>query len=71
MKHILRDRTITLLLLVLFVCLFPQYFLNDSFGLQTLNSSGKVHLYTMPGVQHTTWHGNQKVFDKFIEPHLK
>ena len=47
-----------------------QFYINDNFGLKTLDETGRVHIYEIPGVQHLHWHGNKTVFDCCIEPWL-
>ncbi|XP_033098762.1 lysosomal thioesterase PPT2-A-like [Anneissia japonica] len=47
-----------------------EVFLKDSFGLQSMHDSGRIQTYTISGVAHTSWHDNQTVFDKCIEPWL-
>ncbi|CAH3153500.1 unnamed protein product [Pocillopora meandrina] len=47
-----------------------QVYLEDTFGLRTLDERGSVHQYTFPGVNHTHWHGTEKVFVEAIEPWL-
>ncbi|XP_013388652.1 lysosomal thioesterase PPT2-B [Lingula anatina] len=47
-----------------------EYYIKDSFGLQTLNKRGSLHKYVIPGVKHTHWHGNKDVFEKCIEQWL-
>ncbi|XP_048777988.2 lysosomal thioesterase PPT2-A-like isoform X1 [Ostrea edulis] len=47
-----------------------RYFLEDSFGLQTLYKQKKIKTYTIPGVQHIHWHSNKTVFDNAILPWL-
>ncbi|XP_071948156.1 lysosomal thioesterase PPT2-A-like [Antedon mediterranea] len=47
-----------------------EVFLKDSFGLRTMYNNGQIHTCTVPGVEHTTWHDNQMVFDKCIEQWL-
>ena len=47
-----------------------QFFLNDSFGLQTLYNRKRIQTYSIPGVQHIHWHTNKTVFDCCIEPYL-
>jgi palmitoyl-protein thioesterase len=47
------------------------FYISDSFGLKTLDTEGRVHVYEVPGVQHLHWHGNKTVFDNYIEPWLK
>jgi len=47
-----------------------QFYINDNFGLKTLDETGRIHVYEIAGVQHTHWHGNKTVFDCCIEPWL-
>ncbi|KAL5470902.1 hypothetical protein EMCRGX_G028956 [Ephydatia muelleri] len=47
-----------------------DYYLQDSFGLRTLDTSGRITLYTVPGIQHLEWARNQDVFNNYIEPWL-
>lgn len=47
-----------------------EFYLNDSFGLKTLNSLGKLHIHTVPGVRHVEWHRTESVFKCCIEPYL-
>lgn len=47
-----------------------DYYVKDSFGLQTLDKAGKVKVFQVAGVEHTHWHGNKTVFDTCIEPYL-
>lgn len=47
-----------------------RYFLEDSFGLKTLFSEGKIKIYVIPGVQHVHWHSNRTVFNSAILPWL-
>jgi len=42
----------------------------DSFGLKTLDESGRVERFVFPGVEHTHFHKNRDVFTRAIEPHL-
>ena len=44
--------------------------MNDSFGLRTLNETGRVKVFEIPGVHHTQWHVNLSVFNCCIEPYL-
>ncbi|KAL5470903.1 hypothetical protein EMCRGX_G028957 [Ephydatia muelleri] len=46
------------------------FYLQDSFGLHTLQNAGKITAYTVPGIQHTEWPNNQDVFSTYIEPWL-
>ncbi|EDO31718.1 predicted protein, partial [Nematostella vectensis] len=45
-------------------------YLDDTFGLQTLDKRKAVHMYTFPGIEHVKWHGSEQVFDKAIKPWL-
>lgn len=47
-----------------------EWYLNDAFGLRTLNSQGRIHTFTIPGIQHRHWHLEQKVFELCIKPWL-
>lgn len=47
-----------------------QYYLDDTFGLQTLNAKGNLYVYEIPGVEHTRWHGDKDVFNCCVAPHL-
>ncbi|XP_074655182.1 lysosomal thioesterase PPT2-A-like isoform X2 [Tubulanus polymorphus] len=47
-----------------------SWFSNDTFGLQTLAKQKRLHVFTVPGVQHTQWHKNRTVFEKFVAPWL-
>eukprot|EP00731_Ephydatia_muelleri_P021333 Em0013g1060a len=47
-----------------------MFYLQDSFGLHTLQNAGKITAYTVPGIQHTEWPNNQDVFSTYIEPWL-
>ncbi|XP_054831228.1 lysosomal thioesterase PPT2 [Eublepharis macularius] len=45
-------------------------YLQDTFGLKTLDARGDIVFYTMPGVSHTLWHSNRTVYDRCISPWL-
>lgn len=47
-----------------------EFYMNDTFGLKTLNSQGNLHVHTVPGVQHVKWHKNETVFKCCMEPYL-
>ncbi|KAM3962719.1 palmitoyl-protein thioesterase 2 [Aphomia sociella] len=42
----------------------------DRIGLRTLNESGRLHVITVPGVNHFNWHTNVTIVDDHILPHL-
>lgn len=42
----------------------------DLIGLKTLHENGKLHLITVPGINHFMWHQNDTIVDNFILPYL-
>ncbi|XP_069491120.1 lysosomal thioesterase PPT2 [Ambystoma mexicanum] len=47
-----------------------EVYLQDAFGLKTLDSRRAITRYTVPGVPHTNWHSNQTVYETCIEKWL-
>ncbi|KAH9503716.1 Lysosomal thioesterase PPT2-A [Bulinus truncatus] len=47
-----------------------EWFINDAFGLKTLQMKGNIHTYTIPGVRHSEWREKKQVFDTCIKPWL-
>ncbi|XP_063720986.1 lysosomal thioesterase PPT2-A-like isoform X2 [Symsagittifera roscoffensis] len=47
----------------------PTY-IQDSYGLRTLNERGGVDVHMMPGVEHTQWIQNRTVYETVIKPYL-
>ncbi|GFO49558.1 lysosomal thioesterase ppt2-like protein [Plakobranchus ocellatus] len=47
-----------------------KWYLNDAFGLKTLDQAGAIHMYTEPNVTHHFWHVKEKIFNKYILPWL-
>ncbi|KAJ3597210.1 hypothetical protein NHX12_000739 [Muraenolepis orangiensis] len=47
-----------------------NYYMEDGFGLKTLDGRGGVELCQCSGVRHTSWHSNYSVFTSCIEPWL-
>nr|CAD7568058.1 unnamed protein product [Timema californicum] len=45
-------------------------YLDDSFGLQTLDKQGRLKVFEITGVAHLDWHKNVTVIDKYIVPYL-
>ncbi|KAG7311784.1 hypothetical protein JYU34_002862 [Plutella xylostella] len=45
-------------------------YLEDRIGLQTLDKTGRLHLVTVPGVNHFNWHMNVTVVDNNLLPYL-
>ena len=43
---------------------------NDTFGLKTLDDSGRLNLTVVPGVRHGDWTGNDDVITRYVLPHL-
>ncbi|CAB3231434.1 unnamed protein product [Arctia plantaginis] len=42
----------------------------DKIGLKTLDETGRLHIVTIPGVNHFNWHINVSVMDEYLIPHL-
>ena len=55
---------------IIIVSALLQFYTDNAFGLKTLDETGRLHIYEIPGVQHIHWHGNKTVFDSCIEPWL-
>ena len=47
----------------------PMY-KEDTFGLRTLDESGRLNLTVVPGVRHGDWTGNRDVIRTWVLPHL-
>ncbi|XP_064650388.1 lysosomal thioesterase PPT2-A-like isoform X2 [Lineus longissimus] len=47
-----------------------EWYLKDSFGLQTLEKRDAIQTYSISGVKHVMWHKNQTVFNCCIEKWL-
>ena len=47
-----------------------QYYMEDSFGLKTLNESGRLHIHTVKDITHFQIHKKQSVFDCCIKKWL-
>ncbi|XP_046850024.1 lysosomal thioesterase PPT2-A-like [Xenia sp. Carnegie-2017] len=45
-------------------------YLEDWFGLKTIDMRNAIHSYTFPNISHVHWHHSKVVFDKAIEPWL-
>lgn len=46
-----------------------DFYLNDQFGLKTLDESGRLELTIVPDVSHNDWTGNEDVIRKYVLPH--
>ncbi|XP_053604671.1 lysosomal thioesterase PPT2 homolog [Plodia interpunctella] len=42
----------------------------DRIGLKKLDDTGRLHLITVPGVNHFSWHTNVTIVDNYLLPHL-
>ena len=45
------------------------FYVNDTFGLRSLDESGRLELTVVPGVKHADWTGNESIIRKFVLPH--
>ncbi|CAK1603501.1 unnamed protein product [Parnassius mnemosyne] len=45
-------------------------YLEDTIGLRTLDESGRLHIVTVPGVNHFDWHMNVSIVDDCLLPYL-
>jgi len=48
-----------------------QVFTEDTFGLRTLNLTGRLHVEAVDGVEHQAWVSSRSVFEKHVLPHLQ
>lgn len=46
------------------------FYTNDTFGLRSLNESGRLVTTIVPGVSHGDWTGDREIIRKYILPHL-
>ena len=46
-----------------------DFYINDTFGLKTLDESGRLKLQIVPGVSHNDWTGNEDVIRKYVLPY--
>lgn len=47
-----------------------EIYTEDLIGLKTLNRQKKLHIITVPGVNHFMWHKNTSIVDNYILPFL-
>ncbi|XP_059475735.1 lysosomal thioesterase PPT2 homolog [Neocloeon triangulifer] len=47
-----------------------DFYQKDMFGLKTIDTSGRLHVITQPGIDHFSWHVNLTVIDTHIIPFL-
>ena len=43
---------------------------NDTFGLRTLDESGRLNLTVVPNATHGDWTGNAAIIAAYVLPHL-
>ncbi|CAG5118121.1 unnamed protein product [Candidula unifasciata] len=48
-----------------------EWYLNDAFGLKTMNSRGSIIKQTVAGIRHVKWHSDDHVFATCIKPWLR
>ncbi|CAI8050644.1 Lysosomal thioesterase PPT2-A [Geodia barretti] len=51
-------------------CVDQEFYTKNSFGLRTLDDSGRLHIHTVEGVHHFGFHKDQTVFDCCIKQWL-
>ena len=54
----------------LYLHVLLQVYTDDTFGLKTLDTTGRLQIYDVPGVQHVEWIKNSTVFEKCIRQWL-
>lgn len=47
-----------------------EIYTEDLIGLKTLDKQKKLHIITVPGVNHFMWHKNTSIVDNYILPFL-
>lgn len=47
-----------------------EIYTEDLIGLKTLNKQKKLHVISVPGVNHFMWHQNKSIVDNYILPFL-
>ncbi|XP_022820487.1 lysosomal thioesterase PPT2 homolog isoform X2 [Spodoptera litura] len=45
-------------------------YVEDKIGLRTLDETGRLHVVTVPGVNHFNWHMNMSIVDDYLLPFL-
>jgi len=46
-----------------------SFYVNDTFGLKTLDESGRLNLTIVEGASHGDWTGNEDIIRKYVIPH--
>ena len=46
-----------------------DFYINDTFGLRTLDESERLHTTIVPGASHSDWTGNEDLIKKWVLPH--
>lgn len=47
-----------------------EWYKKDSFGLRSLDQRGSLHIFTVPGIEHTRWHKELSVFQCCVQKWL-
>ena len=45
-----------------------DFYLNDTFGLKTLDESGRLELTIIPNISHGDWTGDKDVINTYVLP---
>jgi len=45
-----------------------SFYTSDTFGLKTLDTSGRLNLTVVPGVSHSDWTGNEDIIKQYVIP---
>lgn len=48
----------------------PQFYIDNTFGLKTLDEEKRIHFHVVPGVDHSSFPDSEKVFECCIKPYL-
>ena len=46
-----------------------NFYKNDTFGLRTLDETGRLNLTIVPNVSHSDWTGNDKIIETYVLPY--
>eukprot|EP00727_Mastigamoeba_balamuthi_P006296 m51a1_g2287 hypothetical protein (92) ;mRNA; f:402051-404750 len=48
-----------------------RFYVEDTFGLRTMDEQGRLTLTAVDGVSHTEWHDSEDLFIKYFDPILQ
>ena len=54
----------------LYLIFLSQFYINNTFGLKTLDEKGRIHFHVVPGVDHYGFPDSKDVFECCIKPYL-